>query len=104
VVPWLFQMLPQLNEINNCQRSIDVSGRRTSISLEKPFWESLKEIALARGKSQPQMVAEISEDLAGNLSSTIRLYVLRYYRQQSRRRPKESSPYSVGRRGPRPKA
>ena len=81
------------------KRSIDVSGRRTSISLEKPFWESLKEIALARGKSQPQMVAEMSEDMAGNLSSTIRLYVLRYYRQQSRRRPKGSSPYSVGRVG-----
>ena len=86
------------------KRSIDVSGRRTSISLEEPFWESLKEIALARGKSQPQMVSEISEGLTGNLSSTIRLYVLRYYRQQSRRRPKESSPYSVGRRGPRPEA
>ena len=86
------------------RRSIDFSGRRTSISLEEPFWESLKEIALARGKSQPQMVSEISEGLAGNLASTIRLYVLRYYRQQSRRRPKGSSPYSVGRLGARPKA
>jgi predicted DNA-binding ribbon-helix-helix protein len=38
---------------------------------------------LARGKSQPQMVSEISEGLTGNLSSTIRLYVLRYYRQKS---------------------
>ena len=65
------------------RRSIDFSGRRTGISLEEPFWESLKEIALARGKSQPQMVSEISEGLTGNLSSTIRLYVLRYYRQKS---------------------
>ena len=31
------------------KRSVVVSGHKTSVSLEEPFWQALREIATARG-------------------------------------------------------
>jgi predicted DNA-binding ribbon-helix-helix protein len=52
----------------------------TSISLEDQFWTSLKSIAEERHQALNGLVAQINEgrDFA-NLSSAIRMFVLRYY-------------------------
>ena len=73
------------------KRSIDIAGRKTSVSLEDPFWYGLRRIASDRGMTTGDLVATINTDRQnGNLSSTIRLFVLDYFRASARayRRPR----------------
>ncbi|MBC7908795.1 MAG: ribbon-helix-helix domain-containing protein [Rhodospirillaceae bacterium] len=58
------------------KRSIIIAGHATSVSLEPEFWDALKEIAEERALSLNQLVAEIDQGRAGNLSSAIRVFVL----------------------------
>ena len=59
------------------KRSIRIAGHRTSLSLEAPFWEALKEIAGARGLSLAALVGEIDAGRGRqNLSGAIRVYIL----------------------------
>jgi predicted DNA-binding ribbon-helix-helix protein len=65
------------------KRSIVIAGHKTSVSLEDAFWQSLKEI----GKTQKLTLSELVADIDGrrqhgNLSSSIRLFVLDHYRAQ----------------------
>ena len=58
------------------KRSIAVAGHRTSVSLEAPFWEALREIAAARGVSVQRLVGEVDAGRGGqNLSSALRVFV-----------------------------
>ena len=60
-----------------------MSGRKTSVSLEDAFWNALKEIAEARNASLSELVAAIdSERQHENLSSTLRVFVIEFYRKQ----------------------
>ncbi len=62
------------------KRSLTVAGHRTSVSLEAPFWDALGQLARARGLSLQGLVAEIDGGRGGsNLSSAIRVHVLRSY-------------------------
>ena len=78
------------------KRSIVVVGHRTSVSLEDEFWASLRKIAKERDQGISHLISEINEcrDFA-NLSSAIRLFILRYYRGQadrhSEKAPRSSS-------------
>lgn len=66
------------------KRSIVIAGHKTSVSLEDPFWQGLREIALTRNMTLSDVVASIDTDRhEGNLSSAIRLFVLDYYRTLS---------------------
>ncbi len=58
------------------KRSVVVAGHRTSISLERGFWDALRELALAENKTINQLVSEVDHGRTGNLSSAIRVYVL----------------------------
>ena len=59
------------------KRSVSIAGHRTSVSLEAPFWEALKEIAGARGVSVQQLIGAIDAERGGrNLPSAIRVFVL----------------------------
>lgn len=61
------------------KRSLSIAGHRTSVSLEEPFWETLKEIAAQEGKSVAALVALIDQGRAPgglSLSGAIRVYVL----------------------------
>ena len=59
------------------KRSVSIAGHRTSVSLEAPFWEALKETAERRGISMQQLIGEIDAGRgAQNLSSAIRVFVL----------------------------
>ena len=67
----------------NVKRSISIRGRKTGISLEDDFWNSLREIARSRDEPVSQLIARIDEERKfANLSSAIRLFVLGYYQDQ----------------------
>lgn len=58
------------------KRSLAIAGHRTSISLEQPFWEGLRAIALERGVAIATLVAAIDAVRGeASLSSAIRLFV-----------------------------
>ncbi|MFC5069207.1 ribbon-helix-helix domain-containing protein [Flaviflagellibacter deserti] len=66
------------------KRSIEIAGHRTSITLEDDFWTALQEIGHRREVTLRALVAEIDGNRGeNNLSSAIRLYVLRYYRDEA---------------------
>jgi predicted DNA-binding ribbon-helix-helix protein len=65
------------------KRSIVVGGHKTSVSLEDAFWQGLKEIARSRRTTLSDVVGDLDiQRSQGNLSSTIRLFVLGHYRAQ----------------------
>jgi predicted DNA-binding ribbon-helix-helix protein len=65
------------------KRSIVLAGHKTSVSLEDAFWEGLKEIAKTKRKTLSDLVGSIdTEREHGNLSSTLRLFVLDHYQKR----------------------
>jgi predicted DNA-binding ribbon-helix-helix protein len=65
------------------KRSVVLRGHKTSISVEDAFWSSVKEIAASGQMSVSELISAIdSERHHGNLSSSIRLFVLNFYREQ----------------------
>ena len=68
------------------KRSIVLDGHKTSISLEEDFWTALKEIAATQNARISELVATVDRTRKhGNLSSSLRLYVLDYYQQSARK-------------------
>jgi predicted DNA-binding ribbon-helix-helix protein len=59
------------------KRSVSIAGHRTSISLEEPFWETVRKIAEREKISLQALIGRIdSERGEQNLSSAIRVFVL----------------------------
>jgi predicted DNA-binding ribbon-helix-helix protein len=74
-----------VSETGIVKRSVSIAGHRTSVSLEAPFWEALKQIAAERGVSVQALVGAIDAGREGqNLSSAIRLFVLEAVRASHR--------------------
>ena len=66
----------------NVKHSVNIAGHATSITLEAPFWEAFKEIAAARHLSINALITEIDNNRqSANLSSAIRIFVLKHYQQ-----------------------
>jgi predicted DNA-binding ribbon-helix-helix protein len=62
------------------KRSIVLDGHRTSVSLEDPFWDALKDIAKWKRNTVAELISSINLDRKhANLSSALRLFVLNYY-------------------------
>lgn len=59
------------------KRSIVIDGHKTSVSLEAEFWHALKQIAHRRDVHLNALVAEIDHARTGNLSSALRVFVLK---------------------------
>jgi predicted DNA-binding ribbon-helix-helix protein len=59
------------------KRSVEIAGHRTSVSIEQPFWDALKDLARAQGISVNDLITTIDGARGKNLSSAIRIYVLR---------------------------
>lgn len=66
------------------KRSVDIAGHRTSVSIEAPFWEALRDIAAHKKSSVNYLIAVIDGKREGNLSSAIRVFVLRELQKQNR--------------------
>ncbi|MFL4993718.1 MAG: ribbon-helix-helix domain-containing protein [Microvirga sp.] len=65
------------------KRSVSIAGHRTSISLEEPFWASLREIADRDKISIQALIGRIDAERGEqNLSSAIRVFVLTDLRQR----------------------
>lgn len=58
------------------KHSLRIAGHLTSVSMEDAFWLAFKEIAERRRMSVNALAAEIDRTREGNLSSTIRVFVL----------------------------
>ena len=63
--------------------SVSLNGHRTSISLEPAFWEQLNALAAAQKKSLQKLIEEIDKKRGGNLSSALRLYVLKCLQERA---------------------
>ncbi len=59
------------------KRSVDIAGHRTSVSIEAPFWDALRDIAARKNVSVNELIATIDSARDGNLSSAIRVFVLK---------------------------
>ena len=66
------------------KKSVVIAGRHeTSISLEDEFYEELVTIAREKNLSINQLVTEIDKEReVENLSSAIRLYILKYLKEK----------------------
>ena len=85
---------PQYTTIK--KRSIVLDGQRTSISLEDPFWQSLRAIAYAERVNTSTLVAQINAKRGPiGLSSAVRQFV---FCHQLTRAPMPPAPES-GERG-----
>jgi predicted DNA-binding ribbon-helix-helix protein len=63
------------------KRSIVIGSHKTSISLEDNFWACLRQIARERATTASELIGMVdSTRNGGNLSSTIRVFVLDHYR------------------------
>ncbi len=64
--------------------SVRIAGRHaTSISLEEEFYQLLLDIAKERNIPVNALITQIDKDrTTANLSSSIRLYILRYLQQK----------------------
>jgi predicted DNA-binding ribbon-helix-helix protein len=64
------------------KRSVAIAGHRTSISLEEPCWEALKELAERDSLSVQALIGRIDAERGEqNLSSAIRVFVLASLRE-----------------------
>jgi predicted DNA-binding ribbon-helix-helix protein len=65
------------------KRSVMLFGHKTSLSLEEPFWQALREIATERGITTAALFNSIASERApGNFSSALRVFVLEHYRSK----------------------
>ena len=58
------------------RRTLTVSGHRTSVALEPPFWRELAAIASSRNLTVTALVTDIDAARPGSLASAIRVYVV----------------------------
>ena len=65
------------DEARPVKRSVVVAGHRTSISLEPIFWTLLRNVAREGCRSINDLVTELDRKRAGNLSSSIRVFLVR---------------------------
>jgi predicted DNA-binding ribbon-helix-helix protein len=66
------------------RHAVILNGRKTSVSVERPFWTELKSIAAERKVGLHQLIAMVDANRQyGNLSSALRLFVLARYRDEA---------------------
>lgn len=58
------------------RRSFRVAGHRTSLSLERAFWDALKRFASADGRSMTAIIEDIDANRKVALSRAVRVYLL----------------------------
>ena len=61
------------------KKSITIKKHRTSLSLEKEFWDALKNVAKGKKCSIENLVTNIDTNRKTSLASSIRVYLLKFY-------------------------
>ena len=63
------------------KRSVVIRGHKTSVSLEQPFWDAFRGIAESERVSTSALLRKVdAERNQANMSSAIRVFVLRHMR------------------------
>lgn len=70
------------DDIQIKKRSVCIAGHSTSLSIEDEFWDLLKAIAQQRKISINALISEIDENNTRNLSSAVRVYILKDLEQR----------------------
>ena len=65
------------------KHSVVIGGHHTSITLENIFWRALLKIAYDKNKSASQLLNHIDNNRQGNLSSAVRIYVIRHIMKEN---------------------
>jgi predicted DNA-binding ribbon-helix-helix protein len=66
------------------KHSFTIAGHKTSISLEAPFWDALKEAAKNEGLSLAALIKRIDKERGqAGLSSAVRVWILAYFRTRA---------------------
>ena len=66
------------------KRSFTIKGHRTSISLEAPFWDALREAAASERLTLAALIATIDSGRGkSGLSGAVRIWVLDYFRARA---------------------
>ena len=60
------------------KKSITIKKHRTSLSLEKEFWDALKIVAKEQKSSVQTLVSKIDSNRKTSLASSIRVYLLKF--------------------------
>jgi predicted DNA-binding ribbon-helix-helix protein len=67
------------------KRSFKIDGHPTSISLEQPFWDALKDVAASENEPVSRLISRIdAERGSSGLSSAVRVWLLAHYRAGAR--------------------
>ena len=75
------------------KRSVVIGGHKTSVSLEEPFWNAVREIAGNQQMTVSSLLRQIDlERRNSNLSSAIRVYVLEKVRAEMAAMPQQGMP------------
>ena len=68
------------------KRSFKIDGHPTSISLEQPFWDALKDVAASEEQPISRLISRIDAARGSSgLSSAVRVWLLAHYRARVRR-------------------
>ena len=63
--------------VNQIKKSLILSGHKTSVALEKEFWEALESIANKNNISTDALIQKIDQnDRNGSLASSLRVFIL----------------------------
>ena len=61
------------------KKSITIKRHRTSVSLEKEFWDALSIISKEKKISVEKLIFNIDTNRESSLASSIRVFVLQYF-------------------------
>ena len=65
------------------KKSITIKKHRTSISLEKEFWDALKIIAIQRSSTVDKIISDVDLHRTTSLASSTRIFILQYFLEKS---------------------
>jgi len=66
------------------KKSITIKKHRTSLSLEKEFWEEIVSLSRQNNTTPDRLISDIDQKkTTSNLSSAIRLYVLNHLKNRT---------------------
>ena len=61
------------------KKSITIKRHRTSVSLEKEFWDALSIISKEKKNSVEKLIFNIDFQRESSLASSIRVFILQYF-------------------------
>jgi len=65
------------------KKSITIKKHRTSISLEKEFWNALEIITIQKSSTIERIISDIDLYRNTSLASSTRVFILQYFLQRS---------------------